>query len=95
MVLKKSLIVILTGAVLLTGCSTKAGSGAFWGATFGGLFGGSEGAVIGGVSGLAIGAYEDQQDKERYYRERYYQEYARKKTECMKTHSEKDCRNFK
>ena len=93
--MKKSLIVILTSVVLLTGCSSKAGSGAFWGAALGGLFGGSKGAAIGGISGAAIGAYEDQQDKERYYRERYYREYSRKKTDCMKTHPEKDCRNFK
>jgi len=66
--------------IMMTGCATKAGTGAAvgagTGAVLGGIVGGGRGAAvgaaIGGASGVAIGANEDRKDRERYYRNGQY-----------------------
>jgi hypothetical protein len=71
-----TIVVAGTAIVMMTGCSTKAGTGSLigagGGAALGGLVGGSRGAAVGaalgGVSGAAIGANEDKKDRERRYR---------------------------
>ena len=63
--------------IVLSGCATKAETGALVGAGTGALLGQAigrntgatiAGAAVGGLAGAAIGANEDKKDRERYYR---------------------------
>ena len=72
-----ALIIASCSIIFITGCSTKAGTGALVGggagAVVGGIVGGSRGAAIGtavgSVSGAAIGANEDRKDRHVHYRD--------------------------
>ena len=83
--LKKSSILVLTiGAVLITGCESKTGSGLLIGgasgAALGGIIGGGEGALIGGAAGVIagglIGSFLDNEDQKKL-KERSPQTYRR------------------
>jgi surface antigen len=71
-----TIVIASTAMIMMTGCATKAGTGAAIGAGGGALLGSAVGggrgaavgAALGGVSGAAIGANEDRKDRERYYR---------------------------
>lgn len=79
--MKKTLLLSLTAAVLLCGCNTYTGAGAYAGATLGGMFGSVVGGISGGprgsdvgalvgmaggaIAGAAIGSVADQQEAEK------------------------------
>lgn len=78
--MKKTLLLSLTATVLLCGCNTYTGVGAYTGATLGGMFGSIVGGISGGprgsdvgalvgmasgaIAGAAIGSVADQQEAE-------------------------------
>lgn len=80
-IMKKTLLLSVTAAVLLCGCNTYTGAGAYAGATLGGVFGSIVGGINGGprgsdvgalvgmaggaIAGAAIGSVADQQEAEK------------------------------
>lgn len=53
--MKKTLIITLSAAMLLTGCDTQAGMGAYTGGMFGSILGSAIGGISGGPRGSDIG----------------------------------------
>lgn len=70
MIKKSSILVLVIGTTLITGCESKTGTGVLVGgasgAAIGGIVGGGQGALIGGAAGVIvgglIGAYLDNQE---------------------------------